>query len=121
MLLSLIRVAAWLAVVAIVVLSVVPGQVRPDVLGEKHIEHLVAYFGTAMLLAAGYSRRYQLVLICVVLSACSGLLEVVQLWIPGRSSSVIDFAVSSLGAWTGVAMIALFGAALMGPYLERSP
>ena len=116
---SAIRVVGWLAVLAIVVLSVVPGTLRPDVLGEKHMEHLVAYLGTSILLAAGYPRRFQLILIGVLLASGSGVLEIVQLWIPGRSSSPVDFAASSLGAWVGVATMSLFGPTLMGLFPEQ--
>jgi VanZ family protein len=117
---STIRVVGWLVVLAIVVLSVVPGTLRPDVLGEKHIEHLAAYLGTSILLGAGYPRRFQLILIGVLLAAGSGTLEIVQFWIPGRSSSTVDFAASSLGAWVGVATISLFGPTLMGLFPEHS-
>jgi hypothetical protein len=119
MLKTAIRVAGWLAVLAIVVVSVVPGRLRPDILGEKHIEHLAAYLGAAILLAAGYPRRLQFILIGILLSVCSGVLEIVQLWVPGRSSSAADFAASSLGAWIGVAAICLFGPTLMGLFPEH--
>ena len=39
----LARMAAWPAVVVIVVLSVVPGSVRPHVLGNDRAEHFIAY------------------------------------------------------------------------------
>jgi VanZ family protein len=120
MLKSAIRLAGWLLVLAIVVISVVPGRLRPDILGEKHIEHLVAYLGAATLLSFGYPRRLQLLLIGVLLSACSAALEIVQLWISGRTSSAADFAVSSLGAWGGVAIVCLFGATVIGIFLEHS-
>jgi hypothetical protein len=106
---SLIRVAGWLAVLTIVALSVMPGQMRPDVLGEKHVEHVAAYFGTAMLLAIGYPRRSQLVLIGALLPACAGLLEIIQLGINGRTASIADFATSVLGAWIGVMVGCFFG------------
>jgi VanZ family protein len=120
MLKSAIRLAGWFVVLAIVVISVVPGRLRPDLLGEKHVEHLAAYLGAAMLLAAGYPRRSQLLLIGVLLSACSAALEIAQLWIPGRTASTADFAASSLGAWVGVAMVCLFGATVMDIFLEHS-
>jgi VanZ family protein len=120
MLKTAIRAAGWLAVLAIVVVSLVPGQLRPDVLGEKHFEHLAAYLGAAILLAVGYPRRLQFILIGVSLSVCSGVLEIVQLWIPGRSSSAADFAASSLGAWIGVATIYLFSQILIGSFPEHS-
>ena len=100
MLISAVRVAGWFAVVVIIVLSVMPGRLRPDVLGEKHVEHIAAYMGSAMLLATGYPGRS--LKIGILLSLCSGVLEIAQLGISGRSSSVADFAASSLGAWIGV-------------------
>jgi VanZ family protein len=105
MLIGAIRVAGWFAVLVIIVLSVMPGQLRPDVLGEKHIEHLAAYAGTAMLLAIGYPGRAPWIKIGILLSLCSGILEIVQLGISGRTSSVADFVASSLGAWIGVGVI----------------
>jgi VanZ family protein len=105
MLMTAIRLAGWFAVLLIIVLSVVPGQLRPDVLGEKHVEHLTAYMGTAMLLASGYPGRSQSITIGILLSLSSGILEIVQLGISGRSSSTTDFVASSLGAWSGAAAI----------------
>jgi VanZ family protein len=105
MLMTAIRLTGWFAVLLIIVLSVVPGQLRPDVLGEKHVEHLTAYMGTAMLLATGYPGRSQSITIGTLLSLCSGILEIVQLGISGRSSSITDFVASSLGAWIGAAVI----------------
>jgi VanZ family protein len=105
MLIGAIRLAGWLAVLVIIILSVTPGQLRPDVLGEKHIEHLTAYMGTAMLLATGYPGRSPSIKIGVLFSLGSGILEIVQLGISGRSSNVADFVASSLGAWIGVVVI----------------
>jgi hypothetical protein len=42
----LTRLGAWSAVLTIIVLSVVPGYMRPDVLGNDLCEHFVAYFIT---------------------------------------------------------------------------
>jgi VanZ family protein len=115
-LITAIRLAGWFAVLVIVVLSVTPGQLRPDVLGEKHIEHLTAYMGTAMLLATGYPERSQSITIGILLSISSAILEVVQLGISGRSSSVADFVASSLGAWIGVAVICGLRVAVKRPH-----
>jgi VanZ family protein len=112
MLKSPIRAAGWLGLLAIVVISVVPRRLRPDVLGERHIEHFAAYPGVAVPLAAGYRGRYQPILIGLLPSACAGVLEIIQLWIDGRSSSVADFVVSSRHAWAGVVTICLFGPTL---------
>jgi VanZ family protein len=97
-----IRVVAWLAVLAIIVLSVVPGDMRPHVLTTDHYEHFAAYFITGSLLGIGYSRPKQVLSIAVMLLLCSGTLEIVQLWIPGRTASVGDFIASAIGGWAAL-------------------
>ncbi len=67
-LVMLTRKGAGLAVLTIVVLSVMPGRMRPHIL----------------------------------LAICAGSLEFVQLWIPGRTSSVGGFASATVGAWIGL-------------------
>jgi hypothetical protein len=41
-----IRIATWCALLMIIFLSVVPEDLRPHVLADKHIEHFAAYFTT---------------------------------------------------------------------------
>jgi VanZ family protein len=101
------RIAAWLAVLIIVVLSVVPGTMRPHVLGNDYAEHFVAYFIAGSLFAIGYRRSRQLLASGVLLATCAGLLEFVQLWIPGRSASISDFEVSTIAAWIGLLAVVL--------------
>jgi VanZ family protein len=102
------RIAAWLAVLIIVVLSVVPGTMRPHVLGNDYAEHFVAYFIAGSLFAIGYRRSRQLLSSGVLLATCAGLLEFVQLWIPGRNASISDFEVSTIAAWIGLLAVVLF-------------
>ncbi len=104
-LVMLTRVGARLAVLTIIVLSVVPGNMRPDVLGNDLCEHFTAYFIAGSLLAVGYLRPMQLLVSGVLLAICGGSLELVQLWIPGRTASVADFATSTIGAWVGLLII----------------
>jgi VanZ family protein len=107
------RIAAWLAVLTIIVLSVVPGTVRPHVLGNDSAEHFVAYFLAGSLfavgyqLAIGYQRSQRLLSSGILLATCAGLLEFVQLWIPGRSASISDFEVSTIAAWIGLLAVIL--------------
>jgi VanZ family protein len=98
----LTRVGAWLAVLTIVILSVVPGNIRPRVLTNDHYEHFAAYFITGSLLTIGYPRRMQVLWSGVLLAICAGSLEFVQLWIPGRTANVGGFEVSTIGAWIGL-------------------
>jgi VanZ family protein len=107
----LARMAAWPAVVAIIVLSVVPGTVRPHVLGNDRVEHFVAYLIAGILFAIGYVRPTQLLSSCVMLTVCAGALEFVQLLIPGRLASPRDFIASTIGAWIGFLAVVVIGQA----------
>ena len=104
--------AAALCYVAIAVLSSVPG-VRPHVPGlSDKLEHVFAFFvlGTVTVLAArGFSWR-QFVAIFVVYAA---VLEVAQMFIPGREASLLDWAASLAGALLGVTIALLFRSPLM--------
>ncbi|MER2268663.1 VanZ family protein [Methylobacterium oxalidis] len=95
------RVAGWLCVAVLVWLSWIPKdwEVRTSLAGQ--IEHAIAYCGTAAIFAVAYqeTRRWWMASGFVVLA---GILEAGQLWVPGRTAQVLDFAASSAGAVAGV-------------------
>jgi len=103
----LCRIAGGVSLLAILVLSLVPSELRPHVLPGKHLEHFVAYLIAGLLLALGWRRDRQVLLCGVALAACSAVLEILQLWVPGRTSSVADFLASTSGALAGLTMIHL--------------
>jgi VanZ family protein len=99
---SFFRAAGWACVAAIVVLSLVPGYARPDTGLPREIDHIIAYCGTAGLLGLRYptaKSRFGTIAMLVLLAA---VLEVAQLWGPGRDSQLIGFATSSAGACLGM-------------------
>jgi hypothetical protein len=98
----LTRVPGLAAIVAIAVLSLVPVELRPHV-GPKLLEHFGAYLGTGLLLALAYPQLCAI--IAPGLAVYSAALEIAQTWIPGRTASIADFAVSSLGACVGVVLV----------------
>ena len=104
---TVVRAAGWVAVLAIGVVSLVPGQGRPHVLSQNQWEHLAAYVVAGMLLGTGYPRSKTMVLIGVALTAYGGALELAQLWVPGRMARLTDFGHSALGAWIGLTVIFL--------------
>ena len=77
-------------------------EMRTGAAGQ--LEHLVAYAGTAGLLGLGFPRgpawRLALALALVLLA---GILEIGQIWVPGRTAQVVDFAASAGGALLGLA------------------
>ncbi|KQP41073.1 hypothetical protein ASF49_18735 [Methylobacterium sp. Leaf104] len=96
----LFRAAAWLCVGALVWLSWIPRdwEARTSLPGQ--FEHAIAYCGTAGLFVLGFHGRpwWRIGLPLVALGA---VLEVGQLWIPGRTAQFIDFAASGSGAVLG--------------------
>jgi VanZ family protein len=84
---------------------VVPGKMRPDILGNKSVEHFAAYFIAGGLFAIGYLRPAQRLSSLVLFVTCAGSLEFAQLWVPGRIASASDFAAGTLGAWIGLLLI----------------
>ncbi len=104
----------WLAIaclLAIAVLSLVPGDDRPHTGYSGNIEHLVAYVGTAFFTSAFLPalRGWRSVL---GLSLASALFEVLQLFIPGRGPGVDNWLASTSGAVIGVGCAA-FAARLL--------
>jgi VanZ family protein len=78
----LTRVIAWLLLVAVVVFLLLGGA-----------------------FALAYRRHaYSIGLIAVVLI---GGLELIQLFIPGRHATFVDFLLNALGATTGIAVVSL--------------
>jgi VanZ family protein len=115
-----LRFVGWLGIAAIGVLSTLPGDARPhlgtDIPGQA--EHFLAYFTTACVLALGYRKREHVTPIVLGLIVYAGLLEVAQLWIPGRTSQLIDFVASAFGVVAGVSVIQLMRIGL--PLWKRS-
>lgn len=104
---------AGLGCVALVVwLSWIPREweVRTGLAGQ--IEHVIAYAGTAGLLVLGFgqARALRVGALLVLLAA---VLEIGQIWIPGRNAQVIDFVASGggaiLGALAGALVLTLAG------------
>jgi VanZ family protein len=106
-LVRLTRKGATLTALIIIVLSVMPGKMRPHLLGNDYCEHFIAYFVAGSLVAVGYPRPLQRLSSGVLLAIGAGTLELIQLWIPGRTSSVGGFVSAAAGAWIGVLIIVL--------------
>lgn len=103
------RVARYLAVgtwIAIVVLSVLPGSLRPHTGFSGDWEHVAAYTGAAALTVIAF-RRIPAALIIASFSAASALFEFTQLMIPGRGTLVSNWAASTLGALLGALIVKL--------------
>ena len=95
------QIAASLLVIGISLVSLVPPSLRP-VTGTPHnFEHLAIFLLTGIAFAIGYPRRHFRQSIGLVIF--SGLIEIMQLWVPGRHARLSDFIVDASAACIGVA------------------
>jgi hypothetical protein len=101
MLQKILRLAAWGAVVAIGVLTLVPIGWRPHTGAPGHLEHAAAYVAAATLFSLAYPRRSLIVIIALFFIYAAGL-EIAQLYVPSRHAYVSDWIAKSFGALVGV-------------------
>ena len=89
-------VAAWLSVLALAVASWTPKEEMIRTGASGQLEHVAAYFISALLWVTaypGWSPR----LVGSILAIYAGVLEVGQIYAPGRHSPIEDFAASCFG------------------------
>jgi VanZ family protein len=98
--------AAWISIAALAVLSLLPSAyiIRTDLGG--HVEHVLAYAGTAFFVASAYGPKKWLN-IATGLIGYAGVLELLQHFSPGRTPSIRDFAFSATGVLLGLALSAI--------------
>ena len=97
---SMLRIAAWICVVLLAVLSLVPGHAQIRTGAPGIVEHVVAYCATAALFTIGY-RAANRAYIILGLVCYAGMLEGAQSFVPDRSATIWDFGGSSLGVVLG--------------------
>ena len=104
---QVLRVSAWFCVALLAYLSLIPGDLQNRTGAPGQLEHMVAYFGTAVLFTLGYPlKRLQ---IAVGLVAYGISLELLQAFSPGRTAQIIDACASGSGAIPGFAAMVLLG------------
>jgi VanZ family protein len=100
------RIVAWLLTAAVVFATLGPARLRPHSSLGQDAEHALAFALVGVAFGLAYPRhRLRSSAAGVVLI---GVLELMQLWIPGRHARWEDFAVDALAACAGmVAAVAL--------------
>lgn len=113
---------AWIGIIAIVILSVVPANERPtiaeDWFGELFghlIEHVAAFAVVAAAFAIGY--RFSLFwLLTLAFFYCGGI-ELLQIPLPTRHARVSDFLIDFAAA--AIAMILVYTGKSLHSYGEQ--
>ncbi|MBV8186214.1 MAG: VanZ family protein [Alphaproteobacteria bacterium] len=102
-----LRVAFIFCIVALCVLAWLPGDElmrTPLGMGRSslshlvgHAEHVLAYLGTTIVMGLALRGRVRLGVQCILLASYAAILEVGQIYSPGRHASVADLAFSAVG------------------------
>jgi VanZ family protein len=100
----LLRIIAWLLAAAVTFATLGPAQLRPQSNLGQGGEHAFAFVLVGLAFGLAYSRNR--LLTSVISVVMIGVLEILQLWVPGRHARFEDFAVDALAACAGLAVIA---------------
>jgi VanZ family protein len=101
----ILRIVAWFLTAAVTVATLGPPRYRPHSELGQDGEHALAFVLVGLAFGLAYTRhRLLTATIAVVLI---GVLELLQLWMPGRHARWEDFIVDALAACAGVAVAAM--------------
>lgn len=95
--------AGYLGFAMIVMLSLAPAAARPHSGYGGEYEHLLAYALVGAAFGMGYRTARRQLVVGLALSSAAAILELLQIFVPGRSPEITGFMTSSLGAWLGLA------------------
>jgi VanZ family protein len=101
----ILRIIAWLLTAAVTFATLGPPRYRPHSMLGQDGEHALAFVLVGLAFGLAYPQRRLLTTgIAVVLI---GVLELLQLWMPGRHARWEDFIVDALAACIGIAVAAM--------------
>ena len=103
--LQVMRIAAWLLLLAIAVLSLVPPWLRPETGAPHDFEHFAIFASTGFAFGLAYGRRHALVASALVVF--TGAIELAQLFVPGRHARLSDFIVDLVAVCIGLVAVPL--------------
>jgi|SRR5579859_5255152 VanZ family protein len=93
------RLVGWLLAMLIVVLSLVPVELRPETGAPHNLEHFSIFFITGIAFGFGYAHRPIVVSVDLIIFA--GAVEIAQRFIPGRHARLMDFLIDSVALCIG--------------------
>ena len=100
----ILRLFAWLLAAAVTFATLGPPRFRPHSELGQNGEHALAF--VLLGLAFGFAYPQHRLFTAATAVAGIGLIEVLQIWMPGRHARLEDFVVDALPACAGLAMAA---------------
>ena len=97
----LLRIAFIGCIIALMTLAWLPEKAMTRTILGGHAEHFIAYLGTAIIMGLTFRKSPRLAVQCALLIMYAAILEMGQLYSPGRHASFQDLAFSSAGVVTG--------------------
>src|ERR1700694_3311365 len=101
---TILRIFAWLLAAAVTFATLGPPWLRPHADLGQNGEHALAFVLVGLAFGAAYPRHRLPATVFAV--AGIGLIEILQLWAPGRHARLEDFIVDALAAGVGIAVAA---------------
>src|SRR5258708_31917210 len=99
-----LRIFAWLLAAAVTFATLGPPRFRPHSEFGQDGEHAFAFVLVGLAFGWAYSRNR--LLTSAISVAMIGVIEVLQIWAPGRHARLEDFVVDALAACAGLAFAA---------------
>ena len=96
-----LKLAAWLLLVAVIVITLVPAEYRPETLLPLKVERALGFAVMTFVFTLAYPRWWRAILLVAIAGAVG--LELLQFMIPSRDPSPVDAVVKAIGAGMGVA------------------
>jgi VanZ family protein len=100
--LHIIRVSAWSAILILILLSIVPPGFRPVTPAPQELEHFASFALAGALQYLGY--RGRLVSWFAVTVVFCGVIELLQLLVPGRHARFSDFVINCVAGCCGICL-----------------
>jgi VanZ family protein len=97
---KLAQIVAWSLAAAIIVLSIVPPGLRPQTAAPHQFEHLAIFAATGFAFGLGFGQMRGLLAVYLVVFA--GLVEFLQLFVPGRHARLSDFVIDAASIFGGL-------------------
>jgi VanZ family protein len=102
MFVKILRAASWFIILSLVIIAVVPADLRPVTDLKHELEHFLAFGLAGATFGLAYAWRLHLNLLSAVLFAL--MLELIQIPLPTRHARFEDFAVDALAVCLGIVL-----------------